>query len=301
MAGGAAYRAAIAAALAGILALCLIGCGGGASTSAGDDGPVILATTPVLGAIARDAAGDSVEVRVIMPNGSDPHEWRPSARDVAALESADLIIENGLGLEHGLGDAIDLARESGVPVFTATDHVAVRKDGAGDPHFWTDPTQVRAVVAALPAAVRAATGTDITASAARAGDDLLALDASIERDVQTIPPAARVLVTGHESLGYLAARYGLRVVGAVTPSLSSQGQVSAAHLAELEEAMREAGVTVVFVEAGVPGAVADAIAGQTRATPVEIAVETVPSDGRYHTYMTALARRVTSALAGSGG
>jgi zinc/manganese transport system substrate-binding protein len=307
--------------------LVLSACGGssdtttaGAATSA--QRPVIVATTPLLGAIVRDAVGDGAEVRVVMPNGSDPHEWRPSAKDVAALQSADLVVQNGLGLEQGLEEAVKQARAEGVPVFTATDHIAVRtvaegddghahdhgdeqghgdEPGAGDPHFWTDPAQVRKVETALPGAVRRATGADVSASAKAAAARIAKIDTAIAADVAALPPKARNLVTGHESLGYLADRYDLGLVGAVTPSLSSQGQVSAAHLKELEQAMEKAGVRVVFTETGLPNAVADAIVEQTGATLVELGTEAVPGDGTYATYITELARRISSALANTGG
>lgn len=298
------------------------GDGGDATTGAAADAPVIVATTPVLGAIVRDAVGDAARVEVVMPNGSDPHEWRPSAKDVATLESADLVVRNGLGLEQGLTEAIDRAREGGTPVFTATDHVDVRtvKDageehgddghdhadeehdhGAGDPHFWTDPTQVRSVVAALPAAVKKATGADVAAPSAAARKQMAALDAQAKAAFAAVPREDRRLVTGHESLGYLADRYGLALVGAVTPSLSSEGQVSASHLKELEDAMREAGVRVVFTETGTPNAVADAIVAETGATVVQVGTEAMPADGSYSTYIRELTRRISSALANSGG
>jgi zinc/manganese transport system substrate-binding protein len=304
-------------------------CGGAAETTTARTGattaasrPVMVATTPLLGAIVRDAVGDGAEVRVVMPNGSDPHEWRPSAKDVTALQSADLVVQNGLGLEQGLEEAVKQARAEGVPVFTATDHIAVRtvaegddehahdhgdepghgdEAGAGDPHFWTDPAQVRKVVAALPGAVRRATGADVSAPAKAAAAQIAALDAAIAADFAALPAKARNLVTGHESLGYLADRYDLGLVGAVTPSLSSQGQVSAAHLKELEDAMEKAGVRVVFTETGLPNAVAEAIVSETGATLVELGTEALPGDGAYATYVTELARRISSALANTGG
>lgn len=316
---------AAAAALVLVVPVLVTACGGDggdATTGAAADAPVIVATTPVLGAIVRDAVGDAARVEVVMPNGSDPHEWRPSAKDVATLESADLVVRNGLGLEQGLTEAIDRAREGGTPVFTATDHVDVRavKDadeehadqdhdhadeghdhGAGDPHFWTDPTQVRSVVAALPAAVKKATGADVTASSAAARKDLTALDAQARKAFAAVPPGDRRLVTGHESLGYLADRYRLGLVGAVTPSLSSEGQVSASHLKELEDAMREAGARVVFTETGTPNAVVNAIVAETGATVVEVGTEAMPDDGSYSTYIRELTRRISSALTSSGG
>jgi zinc/manganese transport system substrate-binding protein len=325
---------ATAGALLGLGALGVVGMGCGAGdgdtpvTTTTADRPVIAATTPILGAVVREALGDGAEVRVIMPNGSDPHEWRPSAKDVAALQEADLVIENGLDLEEGLGKAVAQARKGGTPVFTAMDHVTVRQQddepdagdgddehghgdepsghdddghGAGDPHFWTDPAQVRSVTLALPGAVKKATGVDVSVTSRQAARQLAAVDRAIAKDVAAIPKGSRNLVTGHESLGYFADRYGLQVVGAVTPSLSSQGQVSAAHLAALEAAMRKAGVKVLFTETGLPDAVSDAVVKETGATVVEVGTEVLPADGSYMTYIKEMGRRISSALANPRG
>jgi zinc/manganese transport system substrate-binding protein len=104
----------------GTLAAC------GDDAGAGDDRPTVAVTTTVLGAVVRDLVGDAAEVRVILPEGVDPHEFRPSARDVEALGDADLVVVNGLGLEEGLTGAVDRARDDGVPVIAATDEAGSR-------------------------------------------------------------------------------------------------------------------------------------------------------------------------------
>jgi zinc/manganese transport system substrate-binding protein len=121
--------AAVAAGLA-LAAGLAAGCG---SDDAAAGRPEIVATTTVLGSLTEELVGDSARVRVLMPNGVDPHDYQPSARDVEALRNADLVVENGLELEEGLLDALGEARTSGVAVFTATDHVRLREVGEGEP------------------------------------------------------------------------------------------------------------------------------------------------------------------------
>lgn len=117
----------LAAGVIAAVAVAAAGCddGGGAQ------GARIVVTTPALGAVVSDLVGDSAEVQVLMPNGADPHDYRPSAREVAELNQADLVVENGLGLETGVLDAIDRAREDGVEVVTATDHVTLLRNSSG--------------------------------------------------------------------------------------------------------------------------------------------------------------------------
>ena len=96
--------------------------------------PTLVATHSVLGAIVSDLVGESAEVRVLIPNGVDPHEWEPSAKDVEAINKAALVVANGLNLEEGLDSILD-ASES--PVFYATDHIVVLEMGE-DSHAHDD-------------------------------------------------------------------------------------------------------------------------------------------------------------------
>ena len=249
-----------------VVAACiaLAGCGSAKEIGTGPSGegaPVVVVTTAVLGALVRDLVGDAARVQVLMPDGTDPHDWQPSAQDIESLRSADLVVENGLHLEEALADALDAAREDGIPVFTAADHVEVREHvdgdpagtghgeeehGAGDPHLWTDPVAMRAVVSALGRDLARDLGLDLAARQASLERRLEELDRELERALRSIPADRRKLVTGHESMGYYADRYGLALVGAVLPGLSSQAQASAADLARLGDLIEREGVTVVF-------------------------------------------------------
>jgi zinc/manganese transport system substrate-binding protein len=286
------------------------GCGGDGSA---DARPHVVVTTPVLGSLVREVVGDDARVTVVMPNGADPHGFQPSAKDVEAIAEADLVVENGLGLEEGLEDPLQQARDDGVPFFTATDHVRVREasgleaegaeegdheHGAGDPHIWMDPIAMRGVVRALAPALRRDVGIDVTARAGAVERELTALDGDVRRILAPIPAAHRTLVTGHESMGYFADRYGLRAIGAVVPSLSSQAQASARSLAELGDAVRAAGVPAVFTEIGTPEDVAEAVADETGARLVEVGTHTLPDDGSYATFMRGAARAVAGGLGG---
>ena len=72
--------------------------------------------TACSGDLATNVFGDEAEVEVVMPAGTDPHEFEPSAAQVAMLSEADLVVANGLGFEAGLTDALDAAADDGVPV-----------------------------------------------------------------------------------------------------------------------------------------------------------------------------------------
>lgn len=295
-----------AAGLAAVLAVAglLAGCGSGDSSSST---PTIVVTTPMLGSLVSDLVGDQAQVKVLMPNGADPHEYQPSAKDVAALGSADLVVENGLKLEEGLQDALDQARDDGVPFFTATDHVTLRRfaaadteeiaeHGPEDPHIWTSPIAMREMVAGLAPVVQKQLGIDVASRATDLEERLTALDGQITKELAPIPVDRRKLVTGHESLGYFAQRYNFEVIGALIPSLSSQAQVSASNLAALRQQVEAEGVPAIFNETGTPAGVASAIADQTGVPVIEIATHNLPDDGSYFTFMRDMAAAVNRGL-----
>jgi len=260
----------------------------------------------VLGSLLQDLVGDRARVRVVMPNGADPHGFQPSARDVETIADADLVVENGLDLEEGMHDVLDQARDDGVRAFTASDHVMVRTasvseasdegHGAEDAHIWMDPIAMRAVVLALAPALDGL-GLDAGPAARRLAGRLDELDAEVRRTLAAVPPDRRALVTGHESMGYFADRYGFELTGAIIPSLSSQAQASAQALAELRDEVRAAGVPTIFTELGTPEDLADAIGDETGARVLQISTHTLPEDGSYFSFMRQAARTVVDGLA----
>lgn len=305
-----------AAALLAAVAATAIATGCGSDDASSGDRPEIVVTTTMLGAVVQDLVGDAAEVQVLMPDGVDPHDFQPSARDAAALGEADLVVQNGLDLEEGLEDAIGTSEGDGVAVFSATDHVTLREFGEGehseeehadeeeaehehgpeDPHIWMDPIAMRDVALALAPVLNRDLGLDVTDRSADLDARFEALDAEIRESLSVIPEAQRKLVTGHESMGYFADRYDFTLIGALIPSLSSQSQVSASNLAELRAVIEREDVPAIFNETGTPEGVADAIGDQTGARVVEISTHTLPDDGSYFTFMRDVAAAVEDGL-----
>jgi zinc/manganese transport system substrate-binding protein len=104
------------------------------------------------------------------------------------------------------------------------------------------------------------------------------------------------LVTGHESLGYFAQRYGFKLVGAIIPSLTTQAETSAADLAALEAKIKAAGVKAIFTELGTDPSVAETVGKDTGAKVVELTTHALPADGSYFTFMTDIGKLVADNL-----
>ena len=80
-----------------------------------------------------------------------------------------------------------------------------------------------------------------------------------------VPAAERKLVTSHDALAYYARRYGIEVIGAAIPALTTQAQASAGETADLVDLIRAEDVTTVFPEAGVSPDLERAIADDAHA------------------------------------
>ena len=271
----------------------------------------IVVTYSILGSIVKQLVGDKAVVTVSIPNGLDPHEWEPSAKDIEAINKADLVVENGLNLEGGMLKTLQAARDSGVKFFTASDYITVRHVGTGegipsgdpdqvvgapDPHLWMDPIAMKSVVGGLASVLRQDLNLDVSSQAADLEKQLDSLNTEIANITAAIPQENRKLVTGHESMGYFAQRYGFKLVGVIIPSLSTQAAVSAADLAALKTAIEDNGVTAIFTEVGTSPSVAQAIGAETGVKVVELTTHALPDDDSYFTFMINVANTITNAL-----
>ncbi len=271
----------------------------------------IVVTYSILGAVVKDLVGDKANVTISIPNGLDPHEWEPSAKDIEMINKADLVVQNGLGLEGGMEKTLAQAGMSGVDFFTASDFITIRRVGPGegipsgdpdqtvgapDPHLWMDPLALKSVVDGLSLKLMKDFNLDVSGQASNLDSRLGTLNDNITQMVAAIPADNRKLITGHESMGYFAGRYTFKLVGVIIPSLSSQAEVSAADLAALKGTIAENHVKAIFTELGTPAAVADAIGQETGVKVVELTTHALPADGSYFTFMTDVAATITNAL-----
>jgi ABC-type Zn uptake system ZnuABC Zn-binding protein ZnuA len=231
-------------------------------------GPAIVVTTAQAADMVRNVAGSSADVTQILPANADPHEYEPTPSDAEALAGADLIVRSGGEVDGWLDQLIE-SSGSDAPVLTLSDHVRlIEGDGGTDPHWWQDPRNAVAAVAAVrseldridPGDARA-----FDANARRYASEIERLDHAIAACIGRIPADRRKLVTSHDALGYYADRYGIEVIGAAIPALSTQAQASAGETADLVDLIRAEGVGAVFPEAGVSPDLEEAIASEAGA------------------------------------
>lgn len=238
------------------------GCGDDASSS--DAAVTAVATTTQVGDLVRRVGGDRVDVRQILQPSSDPHAYEPRPSNAAAVAEADVVLRSGGDLDEWLDGLIENAGGE-APVVDVGEAIEATGD---DPHWWQDPRNAVRAVAAIKDALAEADpkgSARYRANARAYSRRLRRLDRGVAACVDRIPPRRRRLVTTHDALGPYADRYGIEVVGAVIPSLSTAAQPSARDTERLVDQIEDHEVEAIFPESSIDARLERAIAREAGA------------------------------------
>lgn len=218
----------------------------------------VVATTNIVADVVANVGGDSIELKTLLPAGTDPHTYQPTPQDLRAVTNAHAIFANGAGLEAFLdemiqnagGDAPVIPVSHGVALLALPAEEEEHGDGEVDPHTWFDPNNVVIWVRNIERALRAldpANAEMYGANAEAYTEELKALDAWIREQVAQVPAERRKIVTDHRVFDYLAEEYGFEVIGAVVETFSTAAEPSAQELVTLEDKISKYGVPAIFV------------------------------------------------------
>ena len=292
----------------------------------------VLATTPMMGEFVSQVGGDNISLTVLMPPEANPHTYDPSPQDATTIAEADLIFFTGLKYEpapllkllESSACSPEVLAEVGESVFPVEfkegghddhdDHGEEGHDdeeeghdeheghghGAYDPHFWFDPNRVSYAAEYIEGKLiqydptneesyKSLTDTFTT--------ELKGLVNEVIELIGMIPSGNRKLITTHESLGYLEAKFGLEVLATIIPSLDSSDEVSPSDLVEVIEVIEEEGVKVMFVESETPSVYAETLAQETGITLVTgLYVETLKPNQSYSEFLISNVELIVNSL-----
>jgi zinc/manganese transport system substrate-binding protein len=262
--------------------------------------PTVVVTYSVLGSIVEQLVGDTATVTTLIPDGQDPHEFEPSAKDIESLNNANIVVSNGLDFEEGLEETLNNVKTAGVNVFMAGDHITVRElsedehdHGAFDPHLWLSPAAMLEMLPELSKAIGAAIGADLSVQLETLSAELTALDTQIQEKIGGVKCE---LVSGHDEMGYFADRYGCEVIGAVIPSLSTTSESSAGELADLKAEIETHGVPAIFTGLGTSPAVAEQLASELGVKAVTLSTHFLDGAATYQQFMMRMTNQIAEAL-----
>lgn len=277
-----------------LVVLAVSGCAGRAATPAGAprattgaETVTVIASFYPLYEFAARIGGQHAAVRMLVPAGAEPHDYEPTARDVAGLTAAKMLVYNGAGFEPWVekvvpslaGTVVRVNATAGLPLVGADaegepNRRAAESGKAGfDPHVWLDPVLAQQQVDNILAGFVQADPAQRTAYEGNATGlkaDLRALDARYRQTLRAC--RLKVFITNHAAFGYLASRYGLTMLP--VSGLSPEAEPSPARLKEIVRLARRHGVRIIYFETLVSPRVAETIArevgAQTRAlNPLE--------------------------------
>lgn len=289
------------------LTLMLAGCGAQAPESH-DDRPTVLTTFTVLQDIAQNIAGDYARVESITKPGTEIHGYEPTPGDLRRATGADLILDNGLGLEAWFAKFVEGLDVPHVVVSEGVETIPIAEDayeGLANPHAWMSPLNVQRYADNIAAAL-ADLDPDNAARYREAADEysaeLQAVHDELVDALSALPANERALVTCEGAFSYLARDAGLteQYIWAV----NAEQQATPQQIAGTIEFVRQGGVPAVFCESTVSDAPMQRVVEATgTAFGGVLYVDSLSEpDGPVPTYLDLIrydARTIVSGLTGS--
>ncbi|MCB5956093.1 metal ABC transporter substrate-binding protein [Enterococcus sp. CWB-B31] len=225
----------------------------------------------------KEIVGDEGTVELLIPSGTDAHDFEPSAKDIAKVSDADLFVYNSNEFETWAEDVISNINQNSVKIVEASkgidlmesddhDHEEEEEEHDHshevDPHVWLNPVLVQKEVETIRDALVSKYPDKkevFEANAAAYLEKLQTLDAEYRTAFAAVEN--RTFVTQHAAFGYLAKEYGL--IQESISGISPDQEPSPSRLAELKKYIDEHQVKVIYFEATASSKVAETLAKET--------------------------------------
>lgn len=259
-----------------LLAVLLTGC---AKTESDNEALTIAATTyPVYCLTLAVCQGvDEVDVcAVINQEISCLHDYTLSVNDMKAIEGADLIVMNGLGLEEFMTDALQSAAGE---TYACSDGIELiyTQEGEADPHIWLDPERAALMVENIGEKMAQFNeeNAEIYKNNAQTAAKELRNRAAQWRDELSVMEH-REIVSFHDGFEYFADAFDLTVLRSIEEEAGSEA--SAKEIAEIVQMIKDYDIKTIFTEKNGSTSTADAIARELDDS-VEVAALTMIMSG----------------------
>lgn len=229
-----------------------------------------VTTFTVIQDIAQNVAGEAAIVESITPAGTEIHNYQPTPRDVVKVQSAQLVLWNGLNLEQWFERFY--ADVSDIPVALVTEGlepisiVEGPYTGLPNPHGWMSTASALIYVENIRKALAEADPANAGVYARNAADyseQIRAMDAPLRARLSKVPEQLRWLVTSEGAFSYLARDFGWRE--AYLWPINADAQGTPQQVRRLIDLVRTHKIPVVFSESTVSDKPARQVAAETGA------------------------------------
>jgi zinc transport system substrate-binding protein len=216
---------------------------------------------------SKQVAGNSANVSLLIPNGVEPHDWEPTAKDMANIQDADVFVYNSRYFETWTGKVLKSIDTSKLTVTEAASQINLLNgtNGKGnsnkDPHVWLSPVLAKQEVDAIAKAFEQKDPKNKEKYKKNADEFKVKLDDidQLYRDTLSKAPA-KEFVTQHASFAYLAKEYGLTQISIA--GLSPDVEPTLGKLAELAKLTKEKHIKVIYFEGMTSSKVAETLANE---------------------------------------
>lgn len=221
--------------------------------------PLIVTTTGMIADMIQTLVGQTADVIALMGPGVDPHMYRARAGDIERLNSASLIVYNGIHLEGKMADLFShmslFKNVVSLEQLISEEHLLpIEGTDLYDPHIWHDVLLWSLLIYPLVRVLKKS-GFDDQAIQQRAFEyekKLLMLDELIIKAFEQISADKKILVTAHDAFRYFGHRYGIVVCG--LQGVSTNAQAGLFDVQKLARFICEKKIKTIFVESCVSDA-----------------------------------------------
>ena len=203
--------------------------------------------------IAEQVGGDAIEVIPIIKPGTDPHEFQPSPLDIKQIETADLVLITGKGMEGYLTKLEEAIGNKAKFVDTGAKIPSLQLEEEGriveDPHWWHSIENVKKAAGVVKKHfidADPANKTSYERNATAYLAELTDLQKWARQEVSKLPFVNRKLVTSHDAFQYLARELGFKIYA--IEGVTTDDQPSSKKITHLIKKIRAEGVKAVFFE-----------------------------------------------------
>ena len=204
---------------------------------------------------ARKVGGDKIQVKDMVPAGTEPHDWEPAATDIRNLEDADVFVYNGADLEHWAEDVLDTLENQDLVVTEASDGVELldgghdheHGDSGKDPHVWLDPMRAKQEMENIKDAFAKADPENrdyYEANYEKYAGEFDDLDQEFRDGLKGTK--SRDIIVAHEAFGYLCNAYDLTQLA--IEGLTPDSEPDPAKMQEVIEYAKKYDIHTIFFE-----------------------------------------------------
>jgi manganese/zinc/iron transport system substrate-binding protein len=226
----------------------------------------VLSTTAMIDDLVKGVGGQYVDAHVLIKGELDPHSYQLVKGDDELLAIADVIIFNGLGLEHGPSLQNYLtSQKKAIPLgnLIMKNHPdqVISILGTTDPHIWMD---ISLWSLGIPYIVEALSQNDpahadeYKINGEKLTEQMAQVHKSIRDELQLVPKEKRYLVTSHDAFNYFTRAYladgdetNWMERFSAPEGLAPESQISSSDIREILNHLEKYHINVIFPESNV--------------------------------------------------